>query len=255
MRTNFAHLHQHDEQLVRLGMLAERYFTDDPNTALLGITAAMLTQDHPSVQRNPLIAEVFYRTGLIEKWGRGTNRVAEMCETAGIARPEFAEIGGAAVVTFRVRVGETRLTPQVTLQVTPQVEALLRLLAAEGPLSNAAIRAGLELRDRVHVQESYIAPALEDGLVEMIGAWQAAEPSTAVPARGEGASPSRGGFVEAKRLGPAEGGTPHGRIRCSHTPRRASGGTWRADRLRDLRRVEMGRRVPRGGTTGRTPRP
>lgn len=35
LRTNFAHLQQHDEQLVRLGMLAERYFPDDPNTALL----------------------------------------------------------------------------------------------------------------------------------------------------------------------------------------------------------------------------
>ena len=35
LRSNFAHLHQHDEQLVRLGMLAERYFADDPNTALL----------------------------------------------------------------------------------------------------------------------------------------------------------------------------------------------------------------------------
>jgi type I restriction enzyme, R subunit len=34
-RTNFAQLEQHDEQLVRLGMLAERYFADDPNTALL----------------------------------------------------------------------------------------------------------------------------------------------------------------------------------------------------------------------------
>ncbi|NPC74033.1 type I restriction-modification system endonuclease [Corallococcus exiguus] len=34
-RTNFAHLETHDKQLVRLGMLAERYFPDDPNTALL----------------------------------------------------------------------------------------------------------------------------------------------------------------------------------------------------------------------------
>lgn len=33
--TNFGHLEVHDEQLVRLGMLAERYFADDPNTALL----------------------------------------------------------------------------------------------------------------------------------------------------------------------------------------------------------------------------
>jgi type I restriction enzyme R subunit len=33
--TNFSHLKAHDEQLVRLGLLAERYFADDPNTALL----------------------------------------------------------------------------------------------------------------------------------------------------------------------------------------------------------------------------
>ena len=35
LHTNFAHLAVHDEQLVRLGMLAERYFPDDPNTSLL----------------------------------------------------------------------------------------------------------------------------------------------------------------------------------------------------------------------------
>lgn len=33
--TNFAHLAQHDEQLLRLGLLAEKYFAEDPNTCLL----------------------------------------------------------------------------------------------------------------------------------------------------------------------------------------------------------------------------
>jgi type I restriction enzyme R subunit len=33
--SNFAHLEAHDEQLVRLGLLAERYFADDANTCLL----------------------------------------------------------------------------------------------------------------------------------------------------------------------------------------------------------------------------
>lgn len=33
--TNFAQLREHDEQLLRLGMLAEKYFPDDPNTSLL----------------------------------------------------------------------------------------------------------------------------------------------------------------------------------------------------------------------------
>ena len=35
LSSNFSHLHTHDEQLLRLGMLAERYFADDPNTCLL----------------------------------------------------------------------------------------------------------------------------------------------------------------------------------------------------------------------------
>jgi type I restriction enzyme R subunit len=33
--SNFGFLAEHDEQLVRLGMLAERYFPEDPNTSLL----------------------------------------------------------------------------------------------------------------------------------------------------------------------------------------------------------------------------
>jgi type I restriction enzyme R subunit len=35
LTSNFAYLQEHDEQLLRLGMLAERYFPDDPNTSLL----------------------------------------------------------------------------------------------------------------------------------------------------------------------------------------------------------------------------
>ena len=33
--SNFGFLREHDEQLVRLGRLAERYFREDPNTCLL----------------------------------------------------------------------------------------------------------------------------------------------------------------------------------------------------------------------------
>src|SRR5438309_915809 len=38
----------------------------------VGITVADLKRSHVSRPRNPLIAEVFYRRGLIERWGRGT---------------------------------------------------------------------------------------------------------------------------------------------------------------------------------------
>ena len=35
LRSNFAQLREHDEQLLRVGILAERYFAEDPNTCLL----------------------------------------------------------------------------------------------------------------------------------------------------------------------------------------------------------------------------
>lgn len=35
MTTNYAQLRSYDEQLFRLGLLAERYFPEDPNTALI----------------------------------------------------------------------------------------------------------------------------------------------------------------------------------------------------------------------------
>ncbi len=70
-----------------------------------GITLDDLSREHDSIQRNPLIADVFYRAGLIEKWERGTNRVIVQCAQAGIASPEFRELAGSTVVTFRVQVG------------------------------------------------------------------------------------------------------------------------------------------------------
>ncbi len=70
------------------------------------VVNALIHRDYTIAGGAILLAEVFHRAGLIEKWGRGTNRVAEMCRAAGIPPPDFAEIGGAAVVTFKVPVSQ-----------------------------------------------------------------------------------------------------------------------------------------------------
>ena len=142
-----------------------------------GITPESLTGAHPSVQRNPIIAEVFYRAGLIEKWGRGTNRVAEMCRSAGIAAPAFAEIAGAAVATFRVSVAQAgvgvpgadeatpHVTPHVAPHVTPHVERLLPVV--QGEMSRDELMASLGLKDRMHFTRDYLGPATREGWIEM----------------------------------------------------------------------------------------
>ncbi|MDI6793625.1 MAG: ATP-binding protein, partial [bacterium] len=95
-----------------------------------GVTLAQLSGPHLSKLRNPLIAEAFHRTGAVEVWGRGTNRVIVMCEKHGVASPIFEERQGFLIVTFKVpivesaeKVARNRSVPQVTAQVTAQVAA------------------------------------------------------------------------------------------------------------------------------------
>lgn len=138
-----------------------------------GITPESLKHAHPSVQRNPIIAEVFHRAGLIEKWGRGTNRVADMCRAAGIAPPEFAEIAGAAVVTFRVTVAAAGVQPgnagevtgEVTAEVTGELERLLAVMA--GAMTRQEMQTSLGLKHDEHFRKAYLVPALSAGFIEM----------------------------------------------------------------------------------------
>lgn len=65
-----------------------------------GLTVEDLKKPHPSRPRNPLIAGAFYRRGLIEQWGRGTLRMTELTQEAGLAPPEFEESGGQLIVRF-----------------------------------------------------------------------------------------------------------------------------------------------------------
>ena len=137
------------------------------------ITLASLTRNHLSVQRNPMIAEVFYRTGLIERWGRGTNRVIAMCSDAGMSPPVFEEITGAAVVTFRVDVAgaaqrTAQVTGQVTAQVTGQVTAqVARILeAAKTPRTREELQDAAGISHREHFRIAYLLPLLSAGWLE-----------------------------------------------------------------------------------------
>ncbi|MBW6487057.1 MAG: putative DNA binding domain-containing protein [Syntrophobacterales bacterium] len=59
-----------------------------------------LKQDHASRPRNPIIAQVFYLRGMIERWGRGTQKIVELCVKAGHPEPEFGEQAGSVWVRF-----------------------------------------------------------------------------------------------------------------------------------------------------------
>lgn len=128
-----------------------------------------MSREHDSVQRNPIIADVFHRAGLIEKWGRGTNRVIAMCRAAGIRPPEFAEVGPSAMVAFRVNVaGAVAVTPQVGEQVSEQVsEQVAKLLDfCRAERSKAELLARLGLAQVYLNYQRHILPCLQKGWIE-----------------------------------------------------------------------------------------
>ncbi|HDP99363.1 MAG TPA: transcriptional regulator [bacterium] len=64
------------------------------------IPVEKLKTEHPSLPRNPLLAQVFYYAGLIEAWGRGTIKIVENCVKQGLPEPDFEEDNGIMQVTF-----------------------------------------------------------------------------------------------------------------------------------------------------------
>ncbi|MEA3641735.1 MAG: putative DNA binding domain-containing protein [Lamprobacter sp.] len=85
--------------------------------------------------------------------------------------PHIIEILDASAGPHPSEPADEQATPPVTQPVTQPVDlpvvALLRLLAERSPLGAQAIREGLTLKDRAHVRETYINPALTARLIEM----------------------------------------------------------------------------------------
>ena len=61
-----------------------------------------LKKEHSSFPRNPILANVFYLAGFIERWGYGTKLMVELCKEQVPPEPEYKEeMGGFSVYFFK----------------------------------------------------------------------------------------------------------------------------------------------------------
>lgn len=122
--------------------------------------------DYVSSIRNKLLAEAFYLTGDIEKYGTGFVRIREFLHEYPEIALTVEEIGDFFKVELRIAEQvTTQVTTHVTTQVTTQVSNLLKVL--DKPLSRQELQEKLGLRNREHFRQSYLRPALEEGLIAM----------------------------------------------------------------------------------------
>ena len=85
---------------VNLAIYDDRLEVTSTGTLPFGLQPSDLKKPHASRPRNPLIASVLYRRGLIERWGRGTLKIVRLIEQAGLAEPQFEDQAGDVVVRF-----------------------------------------------------------------------------------------------------------------------------------------------------------
>lgn len=76
-----------------------------------GLTLASLKRSHSSRPRNPIIADVAFKGGYIDAWGRGTIKILDTCKEAELPEPEMQEQDGGFIITlFKNILTEEQLT-------------------------------------------------------------------------------------------------------------------------------------------------
>jgi len=99
-----------------------------------GLTLAALKRSHSSRPRNPIIADVAFKGGYIDAWGRGTIKILDTCKEAELPEPEMQELdGGFSITLFKNTLTEEQLS-KLGLN-SRQIKAVL-FVKEKGRISN-----------------------------------------------------------------------------------------------------------------------
>ena len=132
-----------------------------------GLTPEDLIRPHTSQPWNPLMADVFFRRGIIEQWGRGTLKILELTEQAGLVSPEFEQRGGEVVVRFYP---QGYVPPsRVSRDLSPLQQEVLEILAADGPSMLHQIHGSLSSETPITTLKDNLQILRQFGLVQLTG--------------------------------------------------------------------------------------
>ncbi len=124
----------------------DRVEIDSPGRLPVGIKLSDLIKRHKSIRRNKLIANVLHVSGMIEKWGRGTLEMIELCKRSGNPAPTFEEATGSFIVTFPLKEplssSYRALIPSV--QLTDRQKEIVKILKS-GVMSTEQIMDQMEM--------------------------------------------------------------------------------------------------------------
>jgi ATP-dependent DNA helicase RecG len=106
-----------------------------------------LKKQHLSRLRNKLIANVFYRSGYIESWGRGTLKILEVARTGEYPEPEFENFEDGILVKFDKKIFETEQQNKIISGIK-YADKVLKLIKENPKITVKEMAVNLYMSDR-----------------------------------------------------------------------------------------------------------
>ncbi|HNZ62061.1 MAG TPA: ATP-binding protein [Paludibacteraceae bacterium] len=136
-----------------------------------GISIEQLKKPHASYLRNPLLADIFYKAGYIESWGRGTLNIIDYCTSANLPEPEMSEeMNGFLLVIHKYGEGSEKIpetTQKSPRKVPEKSQKILNALKENPFLSRKQL--ALNLGESEHTIQSRLRKLQKEGIIKRIG--------------------------------------------------------------------------------------
>ncbi len=137
------------------------------------MTLEKLLGGHSSEPPNLIIANVLYKSELLENWGRGIRLMIDECRRVGISDPEFHTDGSSVWVVFRYKRETAGQAPDkypTSIRQAPDkyptsIVGLIEMIG-ERSCSLKEMMGMMELKDRENFLDNYLNPSMEAGWVE-----------------------------------------------------------------------------------------
>ncbi|MDR1872530.1 MAG: putative DNA binding domain-containing protein [Deltaproteobacteria bacterium] len=158
---NPIHIHIYPDKVLIYndGKLPEHWTVDD------------LLMAHTSKPYNPLIARAFFRSGQIEAWDRGIEKITNSCKSWGKQEPFYRIRSNEVMIGFNTEVVDIGKFPDKLPEKLPENETqrkIIEMILANPYVSRVSIAAEIGITTR-GVQKS-INALKELGLIERVGA-------------------------------------------------------------------------------------
>jgi len=130
---------------IQIRLYDDKFSVWNEGTLPQGLTFEALKRQHPSRPHNPIIADVCFKGGYIDAWGRGTLKIIDSCKEASLPEPEMKAVDGGILITlFKDTLNEEKLR-KLGLN-DRQVKAVI-YVKANGKITNKQYRELSSLSD------------------------------------------------------------------------------------------------------------